>query len=284
MTGFRPSQDLSYSPLVHHPDNGAAWSPGPLDAALAERPGRPGRQPRQRRLLALLADGDAELSGPAATAWSTLATHQTLAASAGRHAVRAAGSLTAAAFSPVRAALARRALRPARDRRDLHRTPAGPGSPAGPALPAALCHQNVTVLRLTPTAQCHHGAAGGGHRASGTPASRLVHRRRRPLDPVTAAAAARRHADLGVVRARRHDRGHHHRRTTAQTITGRGRLLAAAAAAAPRHGDARPGPRRHGRRPGRPRRTLTIWQHVPGGATWTKVQVINVPIQYGSSS
>ena len=30
--------------------------------------------------------------------------------------------------------------------------------------------------------------------------------------------------------------------------------------------------------------TLTIWQHPPGGTTWAKIQVINVPIPYGSSS
>lgn len=30
--------------------------------------------------------------------------------------------------------------------------------------------------------------------------------------------------------------------------------------------------------------TLTVWQHAPGGTTWAKIQVINVPIPYGSSS
>jgi hypothetical protein len=30
--------------------------------------------------------------------------------------------------------------------------------------------------------------------------------------------------------------------------------------------------------------TLTVWQHVTGSADWVKTQVINVPIQYGSSS
>ena len=32
------------------------------------------------------------------------------------------------------------------------------------------------------------------------------------------------------------------------------------------------------------RSTLTIWQLVPGGTTWAKIQVINVTIPYGSSS
>jgi hypothetical protein len=30
--------------------------------------------------------------------------------------------------------------------------------------------------------------------------------------------------------------------------------------------------------------TLTVWQHAPGGTTWAKIHVINVPIPYGSSS
>ena len=30
--------------------------------------------------------------------------------------------------------------------------------------------------------------------------------------------------------------------------------------------------------------TLTVWQHVPGNVTWTTIQVLNVPIPYGSSS
>jgi hypothetical protein len=29
---------------------------------------------------------------------------------------------------------------------------------------------------------------------------------------------------------------------------------------------------------------LTVWLLAPGGATWSQQQVINVPIQYGSSS
>ena len=30
--------------------------------------------------------------------------------------------------------------------------------------------------------------------------------------------------------------------------------------------------------------TLTVWQHAPGGTTWAKIRVINIPIPYGSSS
>ena len=30
--------------------------------------------------------------------------------------------------------------------------------------------------------------------------------------------------------------------------------------------------------------TLTVWQYAPGGTAWAKIQVINVPVPYGSSS
>ena len=38
VAGFRPSQELSYSPLATSHDDGTGWTPGVLDAALAESP------------------------------------------------------------------------------------------------------------------------------------------------------------------------------------------------------------------------------------------------------
>ena len=98
VAGFRPSQELSYSPLATTHDNGAAWTPGLLDAALADVPDALAAAPGSGRLLALLTSGGAELSGPGGTAWTRLATRRALAASAagGRCGL---GRLTAAAFS-----------------------------------------------------------------------------------------------------------------------------------------------------------------------------------------
>ena len=97
---------------------------------------------------------------------------------------------------------------------------------AGPAIPAALIRQDITVSRLTRTAQGMMALlqAGSGPHASLLP----------PLPPGTA--------------------------TLAPGVGG------AADALAVRGG------------------TLTVWQHAPGGTTWAKIQVINVPIPYGSSS
>jgi hypothetical protein len=99
VAGFRPSQDLSYSPLATTHDNGSAWSPGVLDAGLADVPDALAADPVGGRLLALLAGGAAELSGPGGAAWTRLATRRTIAASAagGRC---GPGRLTAVAFSP----------------------------------------------------------------------------------------------------------------------------------------------------------------------------------------
>ena len=61
VAGFRPSEDLAFSPLATTEDGGKTWSPGILDAGLADVPdalaaGADGH------LLALLSDGRAEES------------------------------------------------------------------------------------------------------------------------------------------------------------------------------------------------------------------------------
>jgi hypothetical protein len=68
VAAFRPGQDLSYSPLATTHNNGAAWTPGLLDAALADVPDALAAAPGGGHLLALLACGAAELSGPGGTA------------------------------------------------------------------------------------------------------------------------------------------------------------------------------------------------------------------------
>jgi hypothetical protein len=89
--GFRPSQDLSFSPLAMSTDAGRNWTPGLLDAALADTPDAMAVGP-SGRILALLQDGtiqaaqmkgDGEVGGAAATGqWTELATQKGLAASA----------------------------------------------------------------------------------------------------------------------------------------------------------------------------------------------------------
>jgi hypothetical protein len=151
ITGFRPSQYLTYTPLTATTDGGQAWSPaGPLDAALADVPDALAAAPGSGHLLALTASGAAKLAAPGYTSWNTLASQQTLASTpAGRRC--GLDSLTAAAFTPSGAPLlAGTCSRPgtAGIFADLN----GTWQAAGPAMPATLARQNITVPRLTRTA------------------------------------------------------------------------------------------------------------------------------------
>jgi len=83
LIGFRPSQGLVFSPLATSTDGGQHWAPSVLGAALASVPdalatGSSGAE------LALLRNGDVEVSG-AGGSWSRLTSEPALAASsAGR--------------------------------------------------------------------------------------------------------------------------------------------------------------------------------------------------------
>jgi hypothetical protein len=78
---FRPSQDLVFSPLAATADGGASWSAGPpLDAAVAASPGAFAAYGTE--LVALLTDGTVETSSNAGESWSVIATPGAIAASA----------------------------------------------------------------------------------------------------------------------------------------------------------------------------------------------------------
>ena len=102
VVGFRPSQELAYSPLATSTDAGLNWTPGLLDAALADTPGAIAVGPAGRT-LALLQDGTIEAAptadDAAAGQWVPLATLTALAASAPG---RSCGlkDMTAVSFGP----------------------------------------------------------------------------------------------------------------------------------------------------------------------------------------
>jgi hypothetical protein len=102
VVGFRPSQELAYSPLATSTDAGLNWTPGLLDAALADTPGAIAVGP-SGRTLALLQDGTIETAptadDAAAGQWVPLATLKALAASAPG---RSCGlkDMTAVSFGP----------------------------------------------------------------------------------------------------------------------------------------------------------------------------------------
>jgi hypothetical protein len=91
VVGVRPSQNLAFSPLATSTDAGRNWTPGLLDAGLADTPGAIAVGP-SGRTLALLQDGtiaamqmkgDREVGvGAAAGHWAQLTRLKALAASA----------------------------------------------------------------------------------------------------------------------------------------------------------------------------------------------------------
>jgi hypothetical protein len=85
VVGFRPSQGLTFSPLATSTDTGKNWTPGLLDAGLADTPGAIAVSP-SGQTLALLQDGTIQAAPTAGAAaagqWTPLTTRSALAASA----------------------------------------------------------------------------------------------------------------------------------------------------------------------------------------------------------
>ena len=102
VVGIRPSQNLAFSPLATSTDTGRNWTPGLLDAGLADTPGAIAVGP-SGRTLALLQDGTIEAAPTAGAAaagrWAPLTTLKALAASAPGRACGLEG-VTAVSFGP----------------------------------------------------------------------------------------------------------------------------------------------------------------------------------------
>jgi len=280
VAGFRPSQDLSYSPLAVTHDNGTAWTPGLLDAGLADVPDALAAAPASSRLLALLSNGEAEVSGRGGTAWARLATHRSLAASpAGRHC--GLGGLTAAAFSSSGVPLlAASCARPGTA--GVFAYAGGTWHPAGPALPTAYARSDVTVLRLTTTGGTTTAllAAGTGSAARLLAAWSTDGGAHWTLSqPLPLHGAAPKSASSGPGGS------------VAVVLTGnRAETIAAAAgpwrrlpALPPATATLAPGPGGGWDALAVHRTKLAVWRLAPGGGAWAATQTINVPIEFGSS-
>ncbi len=153
VTGFRPSQDLTFSPLAATSDDGATWSAsGPVNPGLAAAPDALASGP-DGRLIALTTGraaelgtvpGDGEAGG---TAWTRLSSAKALAATPAGRACGLTG-LTAAAFGSSGAPmLAAGCDRPGNA--GIFTDSGGGWHAAGPAVPAALARQDIEVLTLT---------------------------------------------------------------------------------------------------------------------------------------
>jgi hypothetical protein len=282
LTGLRPSQDLTYTPLAVTASDGRGWSSaGPLDAALADVPDALASAPGGRNLLALLADGTATLAAPGYASWTTLTSRQALAATPpGRRC--GLRNLTAAAYSPARMPLLAGAC--------AHAGTAGifaytdeAWHPAGPQLPPALARDNITVLMLTTTAGRTTAllAASAGSATSLLAAWTAGNGSHWALSPpfplngakLTSASPGPRGTTAIVLNGNR-----------GQAIGGPGTSWRLLPRLPPGTATLAPGPAGGLDALAVHRTTLTVWHIAPGGAGWHTTQTINVPILFGSSS
>jgi hypothetical protein len=275
---FRPSQGLTFSPLALTGDGGKTWATGLIDAPVAAVPDA--LTADSGTMLALLTDGGIEQAAAPAVSWTPLAAPGALAATAAGRACEVT-SLTAVALTATGTPLAAASCaRPGIA--GIFARAAGTWRAAGPAVPAPLANRAVRVLRLTGTAGADTALMQAG---TGAGASLLA---AWTSDGTRWTVSAPLPAGTGQV-----------------TASGTGPGAAAWILLASGRADIVSGPGSPWRElPAVPRGTaalaagpgnsavqalavsgskLTVFALTPAG-TWSKTQVISVPIQYGSSS
>jgi hypothetical protein len=153
VAGFRPSQNLRFSPLALSTDAGKSWTPGLLDARLADSPDAIAVA-ASGRLLALLADGSIQAAPTAGAAaagqWSPLTTLSALAASAPGRECGLAG-VQAVSFGPDDTPIAAGSC-VRRGVAGVFAEVDGAWRADGPVLPGRFGGERVQVLGLTGTA------------------------------------------------------------------------------------------------------------------------------------
>ena len=276
--GFRPSQNLAFSPLATSTDAGRNWTPGLLDAVLADTPGAIAVGP-SGRVLALLQDGSIE-AAPAASApdgstaagqWTQLAARDALAASAPGRECGLTG-VTAISFGPDKNPMAAGSCgRPGVA--GVFTDAGGTWRSAGLTLPGGSPRVGtVRALGLAAT-------AGGDVALLAVSGSLFAAWWNGTRWTVSAPVAA------GTVRAFGFGSGGSAwvipGTGRAETIGGAGASWQALAALPPGTATLAPGSAGSYDALAAAGSTLTVWRLARGG--WAKVQLITVPIQYGSS-
>ncbi len=271
--GFRPSQNLAYSPLAASTDTGRDWTPGLLDADLANDPGALAVDP-SGQALALLQDGTIEAApttgAAAAGTWSQLTTRHARAASAPG---RSCGlqALNAVSFGPDKIPMAAGSCeRPGVA--GVFTDASGTWAAAGLTLPTTYSGDRVQVLGLTATSG-GNGAlllAGDSLLAAWSTGTHWA-----VSAPVTAGTLRASGFGTGGSAWLLLSGGH------AETISGPGGSWQALPAVPPDTATLAPGPGGGYDALAVSGSKLTVWQLTKGA--WAKVQLIKVPIEYGSS-
>jgi hypothetical protein len=289
VTAFRPSQDLTFSPLSASGDDGAHWSQsGLLSAGLADFPNAFAGA-SSGGLIALTQRGNAEIAAHAGAAWTSLASERSVAASPAGRACGLA-ELTAAAFTSAGAPLlggecARRGTV------GIFASSDGTWHAAGPALPSSPGRRDVQVLSLArvgdtsvavlqdgvgPAASlltAWSGDGGGQWRLSAPFELRGQAVRSAAFGAGGAVGVALAGAGAGAVTVA--GPGAPWRSLPALPARA-GQLPAAAVTLAAGSGAGFDALVADGGQ-------LSVWQLAPGGTGWERVQVIKVQIPYGSS-
>ena len=279
LAAFRPSQNITYSPLVSSADSGTRWSTGQAAGGLAAVPDALATGPVSGSLIALTGHG-VELSRDGGSGWASVASRPSLAATAAGRKCGLA-RLTAAAFSPAGTPLAAGTCTRA-GVTGIFAYSGGSWQAAGPALPAALAGQPVTVLRLS-TAGSYEVAllAVGNERAATLVAGWAGRSGRWVLSPGLRTHGQNvRSASLGpggsvglVVSGGQ-----------GETVAGPGGSWRSLSTLP---GDTQAlvlGPGSGIEALAGHKTKMTVWSLGQGAAGWAKEQVVNVPIPYGSSS
>ena len=274
LVGVRPSQHLAFSPLATSSDTGQSWTPGLLDAALADVPDALAVS-ASGRILALLHDGGIDQAPRAAAAtagqWSQLTTLGALAASApGRSCGLAA--VNAVSFgqndTPIAAGSCLR-----RGVAGVFADSGGVWQATGPTLPAGFAEDQVQVLGLARTSGGDAALllAGTDLLAAWRDGTRWTVSAPVPAAGGIAASGFGPGGSVWVLLGG----------GRAEAVAGAGgswRALppvpAGTATLAPGTGGGYDALAVSGSK-------LTVWRLA--AAAWAKVQVINVPIEYGSS-
>ena len=273
--------DLTFSALTATHDNGSTWQPGsPLQPGLADVPDALAAAPSGGRMLALLLGGTLTQSGDDGTHWLALSDVRSLAQTAAGQRCSPAG-LTAVSLTPAGAPLAAATCtRPGVT--GIFSYTAGSWQAARPSLLAPLAGAATGVLRLTSTPTGNEAllVAGAGTAASLLAArtgdggahwalSAPVRPARQPSGLPASAPAARR----GPCSA-----------TAAPRPSVARRQPGARCPPCRREPPHLPRPRRRLRRARGKRQQVDHLAAHQGATAWTRTQVINVPIEYGSSS
>jgi hypothetical protein len=273
---FRPSQDLTFSPLASTSDDGKSWSTGLIDASVAAVPDALAAS--DGNMLALLGNGTIDQAAADGAGWTRLAAPGAIAASAsgGRCQVTA---LTAVAYTASGTPLAAASCARPGTIGIFART-AGTWQAAGPVAPAGTSGNRVRVIGLTGTSSGDAALlASGTGKTTSLFAAWTSGGTRWDTSPLLPAGPGQVLADgtgpggsvwvlqPGGRAATVAGPGASWRqltvpRGTAALATGPGGTTDALAVAGA---------------------TLSVYQLTPAGA-WRSAQVIQVPLQYGSSS